>query len=101
MRKRKKNTIDTIYLVCYLQCVVNATLKEGDCVNEKLLKSIMVLKGISLDALAMQIGISRSAFYRKKSGLSEFTRKEIQNISCILGLSNEQVHAIFFNHDVA
>ena len=41
--------------------------------------------------------MSKSAFYNKKNGNSDFTRNEIQVISKALGLNNDEVLAIFFN----
>lgn len=89
------------FQIWYLISNVNATYREVRIMNERLLKSIMALKDISYDDLITQIGISKSAFYRKKKGDSEFTRKEIQIISNCLDLSDEQLSEIFFNHKVA
>lgn len=43
-------------------------------------------RNITVDDFCKQIGISRSAYYRKCNGTSEFTQKEIQRIMDILGL---------------
>lgn len=45
-----------------------------------LLRYEMQRKGVSVDQLCAAIGVSRSAFYRKIKGASEFTLGEIQKI---------------------
>lgn len=57
------------------------------------------LKGLSVDQLCKEIGISKAAYYRKCNGKSEFTRKEIQIIVDILGL--ESPMEIFFTSKVS
>lgn len=44
--------------------------------------------GISKADMCTYLGISRSAFYRKCNGISEFTVKEVQDISRLLHLEN-------------
>ena len=51
-------------------------------------------KGVSIDDLCKKIGISRSTFYKKCNGRSEFTQSEIQAIVECLGLDSPM--AIFF-----
>ena len=46
----------------------------------------MKSRGISIEMLCNAVNISRSAFYRKCNGLSEFTQGEIQKIVDYLGL---------------
>jgi len=41
--------------------------------------------------------ISKSAFYRKMNGKSEFDRKEILALAEVLGMSDEEIMSIFFN----
>lgn len=62
--------------------------------DKALLEYEMKKKGVSVDELCKKIGISRSAFYRKCNGTSEFTQSEIQAIIDCLGL--ESPVAIFF-----
>lgn len=69
-----------------------------DC-NE--LKAQMVRKGFKVDYIAEKIGISRSAFYRKLNGSSEFDREEISKISELLELRPEDVYNIFFAKEVS
>ena len=56
--------------------------------NVELLRYEMRVKGVSLDQLCQSIGISRSAFYRKINGTSEFTLSEITKICEALALDS-------------
>ena len=58
------------------------------------LEIAMKRKGISYEKLSEIIGISRSAFYRKMKGQSEFTQGEIQRIVDALELDSPM--GIFF-----
>lgn len=58
------------------------------------LEIAMKRKGISSEKLSEIIGISRSAFYRKMKGQSEFTQGEIQRIVDALELDSPM--GIFF-----
>lgn len=59
----------------------------------------MKVRGISVDDLCHAVGISRSAYYRKVSGKSEFTQGEIQKIVDLLELSSPM--GIFFHEKVS
>lgn len=59
----------------------------------------MKKKKISISQMCDMLNISRSAFYRKCHGLSEFTLSEIQNIIEILDL--ETPVGIFFTAKVS
>lgn len=59
----------------------------------------MKVRGVTIEALCNHIQISRSAFYRKCNGLSEFTQGEIQKIVDFLGL--ESPMGIFFKDKVS
>ena len=59
----------------------------------------MKKRKISQEELCKKIHISRSAFYRKCNGLSEFTQSEIQAIIDYLGL--ESPMGIFFAEKVS
>lgn len=52
---------------------------------------------LTLAEAAKRIGISLSAFRRKISGDSEFTREEINSLTDVLGLSNDDLLDIFFD----
>lgn len=59
----------------------------------------MKSKGVTIEVLCKEIGISRSAFYRKCNGLSNFTQNEIQEIVNFLGLKSPM--GIFFKENVS
>lgn len=54
----------------------------------------MKSRGITIEKLCSDLDISRSAFYRKCRGKSEFTQGEIQRIVDYLGLKSPM--GIFF-----
>lgn len=56
--------------------------------NKALLEYEMKTRGVSTEELCEKIGISRSAFYRKCNGTSEFTLGEIKTIVAALGLDS-------------
>lgn len=55
--------------------------------NKALLEYEMKTRGVSIGDMCAELGISRSAFYRKCNGLSEFTQGEIQHIVDFLKLA--------------
>ena len=59
----------------------------------------MKKRKVSQEELCKKIHISRSAFYRKCNGLSEFTQSEIQAIIDYLGLVSPM--GIFFAEKVS
>lgn len=59
----------------------------------------MKSRGITIAQLCENVKISRSAFYRKCNGTSEFTQKEIESIVRYLGLSTPM--GIFFKENVS
>lgn len=59
----------------------------------------MKSRGVTVNALCKNVGISKSAFYRKVSGKSEFTQSEIQKIVDLLGLPSPM--GIFFAEKVS
>lgn len=56
--------------------------------NEKALIEAMKCKDISRKDMCDKLKISRTAFYRKCKGISEFTLSEVQLIVNILELEN-------------
>ena len=64
--------------------------------NRKKLQGKMIEMGFSSLELSKAIGISQSAFFRKLSGISDFTREEIQHIRNLLNLTSEELESIFF-----
>lgn len=59
----------------------------------------MKSKGVTIEKLCNDLKISRSAFYRKCNGKSEFTQGEIQKIVDYLGLDSPM--GIFFADKVS
>lgn len=56
-------------------------------------------RGLTVRMLCEELGISRSAYYRKTHGLSEFTLSEIQHIVDFLNLDSPM--GIFFANRVS
>lgn len=65
--------------------------------NALLLEMKMKEADVSVEEMSKCLGIDSSTFYRKKKGLSDFTRKEIQKMRNKLNLSSKDVVDIFFN----
>jgi len=68
-------------------------------VNSKLLEQKMEEQGISIKEMYTRLGISRSAFYRKCKGLSEFTLSEAKQIMEMLSI--DDANEIFFGQKVS
>lgn len=62
--------------------------------NEAKLLQVMADRKITKVEICRELGISRSAFYRKCKGITEFTQGEIQKIVDILSLDSPM--EIFF-----
>lgn len=67
--------------------------------NKQALLAAMKEKGVSITEMYRTLKLSRSAFYRKCNGISEFTLKEITQIMEILGIRDPS--GIFFNEKVS
>ena len=67
--------------------------------DKALLEYEMCKKGISKANMCEILGMSRSAFYRKCTGQSEFTQREIQRIVEVLELDSPV--PIFFSNKVS
>lgn len=61
-----------------------------------LLEAACKRKGLTIQHVARLLGMDESTFYRKRKGLTDFTRKEIQMLRSILNLTSEEVDEIFF-----
>ena len=59
----------------------------------------MKSRGITIEKLCAALDMSRSAFYRKCNGISEFTQSEIQKIVDYIGLDSPM--GIFFAEKVS
>lgn len=67
--------------------------------NKLELEYEMKKKGITKGMMCTELGISRTAFYRKCNGISEFTQSEIQKMTDLLEL--ESPVGIFFTEKVS
>ena len=67
--------------------------------DSALLEYEMKKKKISKGDMCSALKISRSAFYRKCNGISEFTQSEMQTIEDMLG--QDAVIRIFFGEKVS
>ena len=63
------------------------------------LEKEMKLRGVTIEKMCSSIHMSRSAFYRKCNGISQFTQNEIQRIVDFLGLDSPM--GIFFADKVS
>lgn len=59
----------------------------------------MSKRGVSIQNMCKSLGMSRSAFYRKCNGTSEFTQGEIEKIVDILDLTSPM--GVFFAEKVS
>ncbi|MHB9943639.1 hypothetical protein CF065_18990 [Clostridium sporogenes] len=69
--------------------------------NVALLKSQIILNNKKIPEIAEDLKISKSAFYRKLRGDSEFTRQEISKLITLLNLNIETAMEIFFSARVS
>lgn len=68
--------------------------------NKKELKAQMIRKEKTVDQLCTALGISRSAWFRKVNGVSEFTQGEITGLRFELELDDQLTGIIFFSEEV-
>ena len=69
--------------------------------NVKALKARMVLQDKTVDQLCTALGISRSAWFRKVGGESQFTQGEIMGLRFELDLDDHETANMFFNREVS
>ena len=69
--------------------------------NARELKAQMIRKDKSVDQLCTALGISRTAWFRKVGGKSQFTQGEIMGLRFELDLDDHQTAEIFFNSEVS
>ena len=69
--------------------------------NKRELKAQMIRNGKTVDQLCTALGISRTAWFRKVGGESQFTQGEIMGLRFELGLDDHQTADIFFNTEVS
>lgn len=61
------------------------------------LKIKMLEKNIIDKQLITALGINESTYYKKVNGITEFKRSELIIIKLVLGLTSEEMDAVFFN----
>ena len=96
--KRYENLLTTIKTYVIL-LVSLKTLKGGTILDKYRLEYEMKRRNVTQEELCKALKISRSAFYRKCNGLSEFTQGEIQGIVDYLQLDSPM--GIFFKEKVS
>ena len=64
--------------------------------KQERLKGKMVEHSLRDQDMAKLLGIDSSTFYRKKNGVTEFTREEIKIMKNILNLTADEIDSIFF-----
>ena len=69
--------------------------------NKNLLRAKIVEKGFTIDSFCKACGFVRSTFDRRLSGVTPFDRNEIEIMSIVLELSDEELTIIFFPNYVA
>lgn len=69
--------------------------------NVPKLKAKMILENKSVDNVLEALGISRSAWFRKTTGASEFTQSEISSMRVLLNLDDHETAEIFFEEEVS
>lgn len=69
--------------------------------NSNELRAQMVRKDFTVDQICAAIGISRTTWYRKISGSSEFNQGEIADMRRLLGLDDHMTAVIFFSGEVS
>ena len=82
-----------------LWCRKGHLIEEVNNVNSKALYDAMKAKGIPVGKMCELLNMSRSAFYRKTRGKTEFTLGEIQKICEVLNLPSPV--GIFFAQTVS
>lgn len=69
--------------------------------NSNELKAQMVRKDVTVDQICAAIGISRTSWFRKIGGSSEFSQGEITDIRRLLDLDDHMTAVIFFAGEVS
>ena len=88
-----------LFYKCPIGHSIIKALKGCEQMDKALLEYEIKKRGISNADMCNMLDISRSAFYRKCNGQSEFTQSEIQKIVDFLGL--ETPVGIFFTNRVS
>ena len=70
-------------------------------VNADMLRGKIAEKRTTVSELAEKMGIDKATLYRRLANGDSFSIGEARKVAEILGLSNEEAIAIFFNNIVA
>jgi DNA-binding XRE family transcriptional regulator len=66
--------------------------------NERKLKSVRALKGLTQKEIAKEMGVNEATYNRKEIGTRQFAILEIIQVARILGLNVDDVNEIFFDN---
>lgn len=69
--------------------------------NPNKFKAKLVENGLNVSEMAEKLGMDGTSLYRRISNGNTFTVGEVDSITNILGLTRDEVNAIFFASDVA
>ena len=70
-------------------------------VNTNLLRSVIAKKGTNVSEVATQMGVDKATLYRRIADSGSFTIGEVEKITSILDLTNDEAIAIFFANEIA
>ena len=85
----------------YTKSVPNDTKGVEKTLNINLLKAQIALKGKNVSEIVKILKISKSAWYRKIRGKSDFTRQEICILMDLLEIETDKAMKIFFDDKVS
>ncbi|MBQ9416748.1 MAG: helix-turn-helix transcriptional regulator [Clostridia bacterium] len=64
--------------------------------NGNMLRGLIIAAGYTLQEFAQAMGINNTSLSHKINSKRDFTLKEVQKISRILRLTDDQIYTIFF-----
>lgn len=76
-------------------------MKGGVKVNKKELEKHMIESDVTNVEMAKRLNISDSAWYRKKTGVTQFDAREIREVAKVLNLNEKEIMSIFFHEKVS
>lgn len=68
--------------------------------NTNKLKGVRVSRGLTQEQISAKLDMAIRTYNRKELGIVEFSRKEILAVAQLLGLSLQEVNAIFFDNQL-
>ena len=84
----------------YSVMILSKCLKRhrgGETMDNEKLAEYVKKSAFSIGRQAEIMGMSRSCWYRKRKGISEFTVSEIEKCCCMFKMNNKAKHSIFFD----